>query len=101
MWKTVNIGTYIAISIGEILLAPAMLEIILETAFIILSAFAFMDPFALYDSVLPLAHVAIAFWGDPHAHSMLLSIQPLARVELSLGPSEFTLPTLFVIEKLS
>jgi hypothetical protein len=60
-----------------------------------------MDPFALDNSMLPFAHVAIAVRGDPHAHSMLLPIQPLAGVELSLRPSELPLATLFVIEKLS
>lgn len=97
MRQTFTVSSFIWVSIGKVLLTPAMLEEVLEAAFISLPTFAFMNTFALYNSFLPLSHVAIAFWRNPQTNSMLLISNPFARVKLAIRPSKLSLSLLLVI----
>lgn len=97
MRQAFAVSPLIGIPIGKFLLSPAMLQEVFEAALVSLPAFAFVDPFALHDSFLPLSHVAVAFWRNPHAHSMLLIARPFAGVKLAISPPELSFSFLLVI----
>lgn len=95
------INACVLVSVGELFLAFAALQEVLEVAAVFGAACVNVLALSMLPVVLPFAFVAISFRGFPYTVSILFSVFPVSFELLSVIPHIFSFPVSLAVQELA